>query len=229
MEVNAYIATMEEELEWRWAEVRALQNHLEAAGSESEKARFRKALVLLLYSHFEGFVKSVARIYGDALNKMNLDCRLAVDELVATSLDSVFSAYDNLDKKNVVFKRDLPNDAQLHRFSRQVEFVCGFDKFLERKVCLPLERVADTESNLWPYVLKKILFKLGLPHDSFSDQDENVYKLVNKRNAIAHGDEKKGLEKKEYDEWSNCVYSMMSELVKLFTHALEQKKYLKTA
>ena len=55
-------AEFEEELTWRVDEIRLLHNQLGYIRKEADKMRYRKALVVMLYSHFEGFCKTAFSI-----------------------------------------------------------------------------------------------------------------------------------------------------------------------
>ena len=48
---------METELAWRQEELAFMKNQLTNIQEEILKNKYRKSLVLMLYSHFEGFVK----------------------------------------------------------------------------------------------------------------------------------------------------------------------------
>jgi len=51
-------AQLESELTWRQNEMRLLHNQLEFIEKYEEKKRYRKSLVVMLYSHYEGFCKT---------------------------------------------------------------------------------------------------------------------------------------------------------------------------
>ena len=89
------------------------------------------------------------------------------------------------------------------------------------------ESVVDTESNLKPVVLRKILFRLGFPYDRFADCEGKINFLLGKRNNIAHGSGKEGLTEKEYSEVEKATFTIMKEIMKLVIEALEKKAYLK--
>ena len=60
-------AELEDELRWRTEELRFFKNQLSDFRSDDERNRFRRALVVMLYSHFEGFWKAAFSIYVKAL------------------------------------------------------------------------------------------------------------------------------------------------------------------
>lgn len=219
-------AQIEEELTWRQNELRFLRNQLSCISSDQDKMRYRKSLVVMLYSHFEGFCKTTLLIYVDAINRLGINRNEANSFIKTASLADVFKAYGNLDKKCSLFKNALPHDEKLHLFSRQVDFVNMIELLWKETVEIP-ESVVDTESNLKPVVLRKILFRLGFPYDCFAKYEGKINFLLEKRNNIAHGTEKDGLREKEYSEVEKATFTIMEEIMKLVIEGLEKKAYLK--
>lgn len=217
---------IEEELTWRQNEMRFLRNQLSHISLENDKKKYRKALVVMLYSHFEGFCKTTFLIYVDSINRLGIKRFEANDFIKTVSLADVFTAYGNLDKKSKLFKKSLPDDEKLHLFSRQVDFVNMINTLWNETLEIP-ESIVDTESNLKPIVLRKILFRLGFPHDCFANHEGKIHYLLEKRNNIAHGAEKDGLTEAEYSEVEKATFSVMEESMKLVISALENKAYLK--
>lgn len=219
-------AQIEEELTWRQNEIRFLKNQLSNIVSDSDKKRYRKSLVVMLYSHYEGYCKTVFLIYVKTVNSNAVNRLHANDFIMAASLSDIFKAYGNLDKKSEVFKNSLPADEKLHLFARQVDFVKAIDGLWNELLVIP-EDIVDTESNLKPIVMRKILFRLGFEHDCFSKYEGEIHHLLHKRNNVAHGFEKQGVEEKEYDEVEKATYTIMNELKKMIVQALYGFKFLK--
>ena len=61
-------AQIEEEITWRSDEIRFLKNQLSNIQKETEKEKYRKSLVVMLYSHYEGFSKTIFQIYINEIN-----------------------------------------------------------------------------------------------------------------------------------------------------------------
>jgi hypothetical protein len=217
---------LEEELSWRQNEIRFFHNQLSAITTDEQKDCYRKALIVMLYSHYEGFCKTALGIYADAINAQKLIIRTVNKFIAACSLDHVFLAYENRDKKSRIFKNRLPEDGKLHRFARQIEFIENFEQFEEQLACIS-ETVIDTEDNLKYIVLKKLLFRLGLDYDYFDEYRSNIDKLLGKRNNIAHGTQKTGVSEKDYKEIEKDVFEIMNATIQIIMQALEKKQYLK--
>lgn len=84
----------------------------------------------------------------------------------------------------------------------------------------------DTESNLWYIVLKKNLFKIGLPIDFFEDHKHTIDKLVNRRNGIAHGNERSGVSCHDYEKMEREVLQVMEDINRLLYDYAVHQKYL---
>ncbi len=65
MSLSQLWTEIENEQSWRFDEIRFFQNRLAEIKSEEDREKYRKALVLILYSHFEGFCK-FAFLHGAA-------------------------------------------------------------------------------------------------------------------------------------------------------------------
>ena len=219
-------AQLEEELTWRLNELRFLRNQLAFIKDHDQKKLFRKSILVMLYSHFEGFCKTVFLIYIKTINQERVTRSNANDFIATASLVEIFRAYDNLDKKCELFKRALPDDNKLHKFARQVDFVREFNVFLAKIVDLP-ESIVDVESNLKPIVLRKILYRLGFPHDAFESFEGEINHLLNLRNSIAHGAYKQGLEQAEYAKIETATFDVMFRIKKIIISALDKQEFLK--
>lgn len=226
MNVADLRAEMEGDLAWRQEEVRFFQNQATGLASEEQQNQFRRALVVMLYAHFEGYCKFALTVYVNAINAAGIPCAKANFALVAASLGDILAALRNPGSKSDAFRKSLPNDAALHLFSRDCEFVEKSDEFNARLVAIP-DGVVDMESNLKPIVLRKNLFRLGLSLDTFEPVEGAIHRLLESRNGIAHGRLKAGVNQKSYDELRDAVYQVMGSITVEITKAISEKKFLR--
>lgn len=217
---------MESELAWRQEELAFLKNQLSNMTNEAQKDKYRKSLVLMLYSHFEGFVKICLLSYIQYINSLQMKREAFNEKLVASSMSREFNAYDNNDEKCKIFKKKLPEDKRLHKFYRRVNFIEEMNGFKQCNLFITDETI-DTESNLWYIVLQKNLYKAGLPVDLFDEISEDIDALVNRRNSIAHGTERAGVREKEYAQWELKTYRVMEDIIKCIYHNVCHECYLK--
>lgn len=219
-------AEMETEREWREAEIRFLRNQIARIDSEEFKRTARKALVVMLYAHFEGVCKALLSMYVNRLNSLRLRVSEVTPPIGAASLAKVFQELRNPNQKCAEFARSLPDDTALHRFARDREFVEVIWKIAERQVQIDPDNVVDTESNLKPVVLRKILFQLGLDSNLAKPWEGTIHRLLNRRNDVAHGTAKVGFDEKEYGELEQAVSLVVDGLVNSISNAVIEQVYL---
>lgn len=226
MNLSDIRAQLEAELTWRQDEMRLLRNQLSNINNEDEKKRYRKALVVMLYSHYEGFSKIAFDIYVGAINQEHVCCSDVNDYIITLSFADIFKALEIPNSKCKIFKPILPDDAKLHRFCRQVNFISGLNNFLNAQVNIP-GSVIDTESNLSREVLRKTLFRLGFPYNAFEKHEYQIKDLLEARNGIAHGSYQGGIDEDVYIKFEKFTYEIMSELTDIIMQALIDQIHLK--
>ena len=86
---------LEDELLWRSEEINFFKRQLINLHDENEKKRYRKSMVLILYSHLEGFIKSALINYAQYLNGLGKKREEFDFALIATSMNKEFKAYEN--------------------------------------------------------------------------------------------------------------------------------------
>ena len=227
MDAEGLRIQFESELAWRQDELAFMKNQFNNI-EDNKRDKYRKSMVLMLYSHFEGYTKIALQMYLQYINDMEILLTEANANLQASALKKEFNAYDNLDKKGKIFKKDLPHeDEKIHRLFRRVEFVEKFDEF-RNKILKIEDDVIDTESNMWYVVLQKNLYRCGLPVDLFEEQKEAIDALVNRRNSIAHGNNRAGVSKEEYEKWESQTYEVMGNMIRILFDCAVNKRFLAT-
>ena len=215
-------AELETERAWREEELRFLQNRCKDL-SEMDKEKYTRALILMVYAHVEGFTKFALLSYIRCVNSSGLKCDEVVGSIAAASLHDVFIALRNPEKRSNLF-RDVPDDSALHRFAREREFVVQSVAILSSPLSLS-DSLVNTESNLWPVVLRKNLFRLGLPHERFSHLDGMLSMLVNARNEIGHGAFAKPIKWALYEQLRKAALDVMKDLQAIVFTASDMKWY----
>ncbi len=226
MNIEDIRAQLEQDFAWRLDEIRHLQNRNSDVKDEAEQDRLRRPLLLMLYAHFEGFSKFALTLYINSINQSQVTCGEVNYSIAAASLGNVFQSMRDSNKKCPEFKDQLPDDTKLHRYFREREFIEHMDEFEQRQVVIS-ELVADTESNLRPVVLRKIMFRLGLPHNLFDSFEGEIHHLLETRNNISHGKEKNGVKVKTYEKCRKAVLKIMTQITIEITDSLREQKYLK--
>ena len=218
--------SLENELAWRLEEMSFFKNILEDIERKNEKDKYRKSLVLLLYSHLEGFIKFSLLNYAQYLNALQRKRKEFDYTLIATSMDKEFKAYENRNSKSPLFKNSkIPSDSSIHNLYRRVNLLESSKDLLNKTLIID-DNAVDTESNLWYIVLRKNLYRLGLPDDMFAEYEKDIDALVNRRNSIAHGGRSSGVQDREYAKWETSVKSIMESIIKKIYLYTNEEKYL---
>jgi hypothetical protein len=228
MKLEDVRSELEDELKWRREELMFFKNQLTGLRSDTERSRFRRALVVMLYSHFEGFWKAAFSIYVKAVNSEGILCRDAIHSLVAASLFDLLAGLADNQKKHPFFRAKAPEDNKLHQIHRQIEFLSRLPDMDAIRLDIAADKVVDPESNLKPDVIRKNLFRLGFPYDMFESHEGTVNQLLNRRNNIAHGSTRLGIDEVEFDTLEKAVVDIMEEVVKVLFDWLRSKKYLRS-
>jgi hypothetical protein len=169
---------LDDDLAWRRVEI----SELLLLAKNTEKEVLLKSLILLLYAHWEGFIKKSSKLYiqfiseekvkvaelahnfrAVALKEKISRCIVSSEQMTLANEISFLNSYLKLDHKKFKVSIDVDND---------------FDK-----------SIIDTESNLKPKVFKNIISVLGLNYKTALAAREHYInsQLLANRNAIGHG------------------------------------------
>lgn len=217
---------IEQELTWRKDEMRFFRNQLFNINKESRMEKYRKSLIVMLYSHFEGFCKFCFLLYVNEINKTKILREEASTKIVAASMNKVFDSYENTRRKSKIFKKSFPDDKTIHNFFRRISLLSEFNNFMKKEVDIP-DTIVNTEANLHYNVLQKNLYKLDFDYKCFKVYKKDINKLVHLRNNIAHGSSQTGFSEKDYNKLEESIFNIMEELLKLIIKNLDNKTYLK--
>lgn len=227
MDVDDFRSILESELSWRQSEINFFKNQLNNFLTEEDKNRYRKSLVLILYSHLEGFMKVSLLSYVQYLNSLGLKNNQVKNELKASSINIAFRNYEN---KEIHIKgikeKDGKIDSELNKFYRRVQMILELEPLEEENLTID-DTVINTESNLWYVVLQKNLYRIGLPINLFDTMEKEIDSLVNRRNGIAHGNKDSGVKANEFDKWMKNTIKILEDTIKILYDYAKNKKYLK--
>ncbi len=225
MNIEEFQAELELEREWREDDIRFfhnLQARLENAG---DRQRLRRSIIGMFYAHIEGFVYFSFDLYANSINRLELKCSDVKPAIAAASLSAEFLALKNSDKKNPIFKRELPEDRKLHQICREIDFLDQIREVNAKKVKIPKNYI-NTENNVGPTVLRKLLYQMGLDHKDLDEVSTDLLRLLNIRNDIAHGKRKDGIEDDDYIKFKDCFNTIFSRISNLLVKAFSDKDYL---
>ncbi|MBN2970665.1 hypothetical protein JW805_01370 [Roseomonas aeriglobus] len=211
----------------RESEIRLLERYLASAEPEEERKALRRCIIVVSYSHFEGFCKFALTAYLAAINSYNIASSDASIPLVAASMTDIFEALRNESKKHTIFRKELANDVDVHRLARQQAFVSSYESTLASKVVSISEKVVDAKSNLNAIVLKRNLYAVGLSLDFVEEHRAVIDSLLHVRNSIAHGDTLMDPKPEQMLKYQESMSTIMSRVQQEVLQALIGRRYLR--
>lgn len=222
MEISNLDNLLVEDLTWRKLEISELITLAEV----EEKNVLLKSIILLLYAHWEGYVKKSSKTYL----KFVIENRIMVSELT-----------DNF--KYVALKglsKEVHQSSTTLNLMNDIKFVLKLDEINTKtidqilRVDINNERektIVDTQDNLTPEIFKKIIAILGLTYlDGYELKKMQIEnKLVAYRNSIGHGNRKLSanedfqLEINKIKELKEIIFTIIENFREdIFEYAKEQ-------
>lgn len=200
--------TILNDLDWREKELASLKRIARSQVDESvaQKALLR-ALLAMLYAHYEGFCKFALDCYLEEIERSGLarfDCKDPI---------SMFSLSSELrQSKNLVL-----ND-HFH-FCTTV-----FSGLLAAPITFS-DRIET--SNLYPSILIELCDSLCLNQEAVRDNEFELRALVGRRNKIAHGEKQEIRKIEDYEVYERKVIQVMNEIALLIVYSVENSSYKK--
>lgn len=198
---------LDKDLAWRKVELTSILTNVNSTQSNALKVALRTS-ILLLYAHWEGFVKKASETYLSFV---------ANQSLKLSDLDDSFLA--------IALKQQLHNFTDRNDSNIQTQFVSFFRNNLNEDAQIEESSVISAKSNLNSKVLKQILISIGIDYSPFELKanllDEQLLKY---RNTIAHG-EFLLLDKGEYITIHSEVFAMINEIKNRIENAVFLESY----
>ena len=234
MDLERFYSELEQQKSERHDEITRLNNLLNTIPTELKLDEtslelclnsMRRANICLIYAHIEGFVKFAFTIYITAINQLNLNCQDVIPIFKAAVYADEFKTLTNINHKSNFFKKNFPYDNHLHRLFRQEEFFEKISDYPSLKVQIK-DKYINTESNVGKEVLEKLMYQVGLPHNSLSSVTDILNRLKNKRNDISHGVDMSIIKVSDYNKYVECSFKILEQVGSLIFDAYQNKKYL---
>lgn len=169
---------LQKDLAWRKMEISQLFMILQSSESKEIVA---KSIILLLYAHWEGFIKKSSKCYIKYISDKNIKLSELTENFEAIMLKKYAIECIENDSTNLAKEFDflIAQRKKANRpFSVKIDLENEFD-----------DKVIDTHHNLSSKVLKNIVQIVGIEHNE-AMQTRKQYldsNLVNNRNTIGHG------------------------------------------
>jgi hypothetical protein len=200
---------LDKDLAWRKVELSTILANVNSSEAGAIKVALRTS-ILLLYAHWEGFIKKAAEAY---LNFVSHQSLRFID------LDNCFLAIA-LRQKLRDFKDE--NDSTIHS-----QFVSFVRERMQDDARISYDNVISARSNLNSKILRQILTSIGINYSLFELKGNLIdQQLLKYRNTIAHG-EYLMLDKIEYKAIHSEIFAMINEIKNRIENAVYLEEYKK--
>ena len=183
-----FIEKTEKEWNWRQRELTFFKQAL-AKADNYQKGVISRAGVILLYAHWEGFIKNISQSFLESFANTNID--RSPRYIIVT----------HVARMNEIISKKCN---KINRASNLLDCISD-----GAKVCASIHEIINTESNLDSEILEKIALSVGMSFDEFETKRQFIDRsFVHERNAIAHGEGRK-IKEEEFLRLEKNVISLM--------------------
>lgn len=213
--------SLESELTWRRDEVREVRNWAPRGPAIGTSDTHRRVILVMLYAHLEGFVKSALMEYGQVINECGLQAADVHEVIAASCLAGEFKSYRKSDPGDP----SDPDGNQSRLVLKDSNLISKIRSLDTAPIRLDLDEVVSTDSNLSPIILRRNLAMLAIDHGDLSAFMGHITSLLKKRNPIAHGEKVDPPDDKELVSIENSVFSVCEKLMKALYEATRDEGY----
>lgn len=161
---------LDDDFAWRRKELTVIYTNVTSAKQNQVNTNIRIGVVML-YAHWEGFIKNAAELYLIYVSSKKLNYNELQNNFIAVSLKAKLTVFQETNKNTI--------------HTELVDFLLGN---LNIRAQIPTENVIKTQSNLNSTILKEILSIIGVEYSQYELKEKFIdTQLLNIRNSIAHG------------------------------------------
>ncbi len=199
---------IQEDSAWRKKEISTLTGRI-FASEDADRAPLLRSSMVMVYAHWEGFVKTACELYVAHINEM-------------------------IERRSVDLSKHFTDLLMWKMFRRKGEhpFLKNPVPFLE--ICsewpcasgelLPTD-IIDTESNLNSKVLKRLVATIGIDYSFFETKEKLIDDVLLKmRNQIAHG-QRIAMQPEEYETIELEIRALIDHFQQLIETCVQQELY----
>lgn len=203
-----FIDILDEEIAWRKKELSFLRSNIKKH-APNYKTHMRSG-ILLLYAHWEGFIKNSCDYYLLYLKSLRLKYSEVTNNIIAFGLKYELATFEQTNKST------------LH--CKIVDFLLNR---LDERANVPTQDIIKTGSNLNSIILKEILTTVGLDYSVYELKGNLIDTVLLKhRNSIAHG-EYVDLEEVDYDDLYREMLGIMEDIKNRLSNLVVLEGYKK--
>ncbi len=161
---------LDQDFAWRRKELTFINKNIKSTKEHNRQTHLRSG-IMLLYAHWEGFIKNAAENYLKFV---------ATKGLKYIELNNCFIALALREKLD---QFETSSKASVH--TQIIDFMFGE---LSQGARIPFENIIKTQSKLTSERLKEILITIGIDYSPYELKNKFIdAKLLQIRNAVAHG------------------------------------------
>ncbi|BCG98790.1 hypothetical protein MesoLj131b_07900 [Mesorhizobium sp. 131-2-5] len=207
--VEQCLAAIHSDSAWRKKEISSLKQRVARAEGESQTILMR-AGILMLYAHWEGFVRFAAETYIAHIN-----------ERIARFKAPLSAHYQQL-----LMWRCVKRKGDFPHAKSPTGFLDVMQEWRSSPDTLLSEDMIDSESNLNSQVLQKILRIIDIPFVDFESKKNLIdEKLLGRRNPIAHG-QRRTLSIDEYNEADKEVRALLDTFQRKIEDCVQHSSFV---
>jgi hypothetical protein len=201
---------LDDDFAWRRKELTMILTTVKSSRPKLLNTNIRIGVVIL-YAHWEGFIKNAAENYVTYVASKKLPYDELNNNFIALSL------------KTKLLEFELTNKNTVH--TQLIDFLLGN---LKIKANLPTENIIKTQSNLNSNILKEILSILGIDYSQYELKEKYIDSyLLRIRNSVAHGQNPDITEIDFYELYTEITEILTSIKIEISNNA-SLAKYKKT-
>ncbi|MGW4292780.1 MAE_28990/MAE_18760 family HEPN-like nuclease [Micromonospora chersina] len=222
MNLNDLRVQLEEDLAWRLDELRRLRNELLGSRRPEEwPVAALRSILVMQYAHLEGYARQAFTLYVTAINARKMQSHELKPHLFASACTAEFEAL------RLPSPDTESEDGKLtRRAKKQVEFVERIRTLHMSAVTIDPEAAISMEMNFGSDVLRRTLFRLGIPESEVSRSYFKSIEFVrNTRNDIAHGNRKERIPPGLFQAHQRTCEQFMQDLARLITTAVAREYF----
>lgn len=227
MNKDEFQKLIDEDLYWRKKEI----SELISIVNSNTSIVIYKSGILLIYAHWEGFIKNATKLYIKYISDKKIQLNLLTNNFKAISLKGVisecFKSHNTLTMNNEIKFMDKFNDEN-KLFNTRINLESHKDK-----------DIIDTESKLTSTVFKNIVKVVGLEYKNAYESREQYIdtNLIDRRNAIGHGSKISNNDSdllcdvdmiEELKQLKNLIFIILDELKENLFEYVEKEYFLKS-
>jgi hypothetical protein len=205
---NNLLEAITEDITWRKKEISYIYFQVQDKKAKDECYYLIRCGILILYAHWEGFVKKTTETY------LELICNKGL------KINNIITPLRVLHLKKIIYPVVKENNTE-----KFYKAVCNFIDKPNDHFNVRYGKVLSIDDNLNSNVFRNILSYLGLDYTFFKDKEDIIDSvLVHNRNNIAHGQNYR-LSFQEYEDLHTNVLALIESFRTEIENKAVQGKY----